>query len=123
MVLPAITIDKETANEDSGIVLDNNNMNISLTEETSDKGDVSNKTDEEEVYIEERIEDVSYPSVVFSDTLNDAIIYVSAPEGAFPEGTTMSVKEVEDESIAETVSEAIENKTISSYKAIDISFY
>ena len=113
LVLPAVTIDKETVDEDNGIVLNDGSDPSSVEEniytednmsfndnnqgmqakdssafsatngETKEFSELLREEQEKEKQMAEKI---SYPSVSFSDTLNDAIVRVSAPEGAFPEG-------------------------------------
>ena len=109
LVLPAVALTDDKAGEDPGInTSETTNVaeveKLSLNEEIS--GDVENETTEqaeEDVQKEEIkeektvIENVSYPAVSFSDSLGDMIVYVEAPEGAFPENTQMQLKEVEDE--------------------------
>ena len=118
LVLPAITIDRETAGEDNGININDDYTSDSQEESfANDAGIFEGETDgisyaaedtekeanefnellkEEQEKEKQMVDSVSYPSVSFSDTLNDAIIRVSAPEGAFPEGTIMKVEEVEE---------------------------
>ena len=50
------------------------------------------------------------------------MVHISAPEGAFPKGTVMTLKEVENEEVSASVGEVINNNEIISYKAIDITF-
>ena len=109
LVLPAVALTDDKAGEDPGInTSETTNVaeveKLSLNEEIS--GDVENETTEqaeEDVQKEEIkeektvIENVNYPAVSFSDSLGDMIVYVEAPEGAFPENTQMQLKEVEDE--------------------------
>ena len=147
LVLPAITINKETAEEDNGIVLNDEYDTVSHNEEnvvdsenadnqagdssafSNQSGNTENNTKEfNELLKEEQekekqmVDKSSYPPVSFSDTLNDAIVRVSSPEGAFPEGTVMKIEEVEED-LSETLTDVVDNKPIESYKAIDISFY
>lgn len=149
LVLPAVTIDKETVDEDNGIVLNDgsdpssveeniytednmsfndNNQGMQAKDSSafsatnSETKEFSELLREEQEKEKQMAEKISYPSVSFSDTLNDAIVRVSAPEGAFPEGTIMKVEEVEED-LSETLTDVVDNKPIESYKAIDISFY
>ena len=135
LVLPAVTLTDDAATEDPGINT-NETTNVaeveklSLNEETS--SDVETETTEqaekeihEEEIKEEKtvIENVSYPAVSFSDSLGDMIVYVEAPEGAFPENTQMQLKEVEDEAaLVDSINSNLENKEVKAIKAVDITF-
>ena len=70
-------------------------------------------------------EAVAYPAQTFEDHTDYVKVSVSAPEGAFPEGTTMTIADVDDEQtisdIEDTVSaDFVEVKRV---HAVDISFY
>ena len=148
LVLPAVTIDKESAEEDNGIVLkdgsDSSSVQESLDTEdnvpfydniqeiqaedssvfsvaNSETKEFSELLKEEQEKEKQMANKVSYPAVSFSDTLNDTIVHVSASEGAFPEGTTMKIEEVEYD-VSDSISEVVDSQIVS-YKAIDISFY
>ena len=128
LVLPAITIDKETADEDNGIVLnDNRFIDTKQQGEEADNtaetiSSLQNKTEETKEISTSINEEAEYPSVIFSDSINDTLVHISAPEGAFPKGTVMTLKEVENEEVSASVGEVINNNEIISYKAIDINF-
>jgi len=135
LVLPAVTLTDDAATEDPGInTSETTNVaeveKLSLNEETS--SDVEIETTEqaeediqkEEVKEEKKVvENVSYPAVSFSDSLGDMIVYVEAPEGAFPENTQMQLKEVEDEAaLVDSINSNLENKEVKAIKAVDITF-
>ena len=70
-------------------------------------------------------EAVAYPAQTFEDHTDYVKVSVSAPEGAFPEGTTMTIADVDDEQtisdIEDTVSaDFVEVKRV---HAVDISFW
>ena len=168
LVLPAITIDEETAEEEPGIVLELNEEEdleeelftagyivvgeevaveeeeeeiIALTEE--EEGELSavieeeQEEDQEEKQEEEQViavdeekeiegEAESYPAVIFTFESDELNVYVSANEGAFPQGTYMVVKPIEEEEldkdVLSNISEAVEG-TVKKVQAVDISFY
>lgn len=67
--------------------------------------------------------DLSMPAQEFSGQTEDVLVLVTAPEGAFPEGTTMQVMMVEvDADTMSSVEEAVEGK-VTVIQAVDISFY
>ena len=72
---------------------------------------------------EETPASVSMPAQTFSGETEDVVVSVTAPEGAFPEGTTMEVKmvEVDDETMS-SVEKAVEGK-VTTVQAVDITFY
>ena len=77
----------------------------------------------EELPEEEILEEVvAMPAIDAEKLFDDARVTVSAPEGAFPEGTTVNIEEV---TLGRTQSAAIENAVeakVVSYKAYDITF-
>ena len=71
-------------------------------------------------------------TMVFTDKLLDddgtvlVKVYVEAPEGAFPEGTTMKVTPVNSEQVEGAISDAVAERTegkITQMQTIDITFY
>ena len=135
LVLPAVTLTGDAATEDPGInTSETTNVaeveKLSLNEETSSDAEIeTTEQAEEDVQKEEVkeektvIENVSYPAVSFSDSLGDMIVYVEAPEGAFPENTQMQLKEVEDEAaLVDSINSNLENKEVKAIKAVDITF-
>ena len=69
--------------------------------------------------------EIAYPAQHFEQTASGMSVVVDAPEGAFPEGTTMVVRDVEDaqtlSNIEDTVSEDFVEVT--RVHAVDISFW
>ena len=135
LVLPAVALTDDKAGEDPGInTSETTNVaeveKLSLNEETSSDVEIetteqAEKEIQEEEIKEEKtvIENVSYPAVSFSDSLGDMIVYVEAPEGAFPENTQMQLKEVEDEAaLVDSINSNLENKEVKAIKAVDITF-
>ena len=184
LVLPAITLDEQTANDAPDIVLNNNYVEEStdLNEESADKkveevsDEVTELTDTETVVetsedstetekatdgnedtvevfnngfeesinnnstddntnndetvftqkndaVKDETEESQYPAVKFSQVVNDSIIYVEAPEGAFKNGTIMEAEEVEDTSeLEESINNDLKNSVVKKIKAIDIRF-
>ena len=61
-------------------------------------------------------------TVSFVQKVQGITVRVEAPEGAFPEGTTMKVALVEEQEIRDAVNGAVEKK-VSRMKAVDITFY
>lgn len=71
----------------------------------------------------EKPADLSMPAQKFSGQTDDVLVLVTAPEGAFPEGTTMQVAMVEiDADTMSSVEEVVEGK-VTVVQALDISFF
>ena len=67
---------------------------------------------------------MSYPAQSFEAFTATMTVKVTADEGAFPEGTTMEVADVEDEATISDIAGAVEgeNVTINRVHAVDITF-
>ena len=67
---------------------------------------------------------VSYPAQSFEGITATMTVKVTADEGAFPEGTTMEVVDVEDEATISDIAGAVEgeNVTVNRVHAVDITF-
>lgn len=96
---------------------------ITVEEETSGETTVA----ESETATEETSEDVEnsnensvFPAQDFSGEANDVAVTVNAPEGAFPEGTTMNVTEAEESSV-QAAADAV-NASTSDVTAVEITF-
>lgn len=90
---------------------DDDKQDDSAAEETSDKSD-------------SETEEVSRPEQTLEVTASDgAVITITAPEGALPEGAQVSAKPVESVSVEKAVEQALETeeKELQEYKAYDIT--
>ena len=68
-------------------------------------------------------EEIAMPAIEADKDFEDARVYVYAPEGAFPEGTTVEIKAVRlGRTQIATVAGAVE-ETVADYVAYDITFY
>ena len=65
---------------------------------------------------------VLFPAQTFSASANGVAVSVSAPEGAFPDGTAMKVTAVPQSEVLEAVENAVEGE-VKSVRAVDICFY
>ncbi|MBQ1787738.1 MAG: hypothetical protein II004_02285 [Erysipelotrichaceae bacterium] len=112
LVLPAISLNEETADEDPAIV----------TETAYDASDETGDHQDPDGYIEEQNVDTAAEHILtFFDDTTSVIVSVEAPENAFPEGTRMIVTPVEAEEIMDTVSSMVNR--VDSVVAVDITFY
>lgn len=82
------------------------------------------KEDTEAVKEETESEEVSMPEQVLSAVASDgAVITIMAPEGSVPDNSTVVVEPVENDSIAQSIEDALneEDKTLNEYRAYDIT--
>ncbi|MDY5234090.1 MAG: InlB B-repeat-containing protein [Faecalicoccus sp.] len=82
------------------------------------------KEDTETVKEETESEEVSMPEQVLSAVASDgATITIMAPEGSVPENSTVVAEPVENDSVAQSIEDALneEDKTLNEYKAYDIT--
>lgn len=82
------------------------------------------KEDTEAAKEEAESEEVSMPEQVLSAVASDgATITIMAPEGSVPENSTVVAEPVENDSIAQSIEDALneEDKTLNEYKAYDIT--
>ena len=88
----------------------------------TDHGNVDDETeaDTENSY-EETEADIFMPAKTFTAKTGMVSVIVNAPEGAFPEGTLMSIKDVEDQETLSTIEENV-NAHVSRIHAVDITF-
>ena len=84
---------------------------------------VEEEVAEEELAEEELLEEeIVMPEIEKEELFKDARVYVYAPEGAFPEGTEVSIEEVTlNRTQVATVAGVVEEEIVS-YKAYDITF-
>ena len=64
---------------------------------------------------------IAMPAQSFEDKAGDVTVKVSAPEGAFAEGTTMSVEAVEADDVIESIESAVTGD-VKQVAAVDITF-
>ncbi len=153
LVLPALTIDEETAIQDPAI------SNETLTQEqvneletvadpftieqeredalanTEEKTEITDETSEESLNVleneeakEQEIEikntaEVSGDLLYFKDESTSVKVYVEAPLEAFPEGTYMVVTPIESHEVLDSVNSALDNTKAKKVEAVDITFY
>ncbi len=98
--------------------------------EQEEKQDADSAEDtEESVESEEETEDekeeVSYPAVTLSETVEGVTVTLKAPEGCLPEGVYMTVVPVHEQAVFEAVDSTLaeEGKTLSDAVAFDITLY
>ena len=142
LVLPAITIDKQTADEEGGIVIEKKESDekeeLELSDpdydddtlifddqennviESSEPEIIENKTETSEL---DNSEILSYPEQTLEGYLEDTLVIVNAPEGSLPEGTQMVLEEIKvDNNLIFSVNDTLSEKKVDQIKAIDISF-
>ena len=97
-------------------------------EAESEETEVAEKTEEQETDDSEEKsseEEVSYPAVSLSETVEGVTVTLTAPEGSLPEGVTMTVVPVHDQAVFNAVNDTLEEKgkTLSNAVAFDITLH
>lgn len=116
-VLEETTVKEETNSDETTVT-----ESETVTEQTSEE-DLKETVPDSEIVTDETSEDVEnsvFPAQDFSGEANDVAVTVNAPEGAFPEGTTMNVTEADEESVQAAADVA--NASTSDVKAVEITF-
>ncbi|MFQ7290335.1 MAG: hypothetical protein ACLRPV_16375 [Lacrimispora saccharolytica] len=116
-VLEETTVKEETNSDETTVT-----ESETVTEQTSEEG-LKETVPDSEIVTDETSEDVEnsvFPAQDFSGEANDVAVTVNAPEGAFPEGTTMRVTEADEESVQAAADAA--NASTSDVKAVEITF-
>ncbi|MCQ2567586.1 MAG: InlB B-repeat-containing protein, partial [Mogibacterium sp.] len=110
----AVTENPSTSSEKIDISSDDSDA-----EPASDTGSTSEKTDVEET---DSDEETKMPAQSFDQTANNGIrVVVSAPEGAFPEGTAMKVTAISRAKAISLLEDDVEN--VKDANGVDITFY
>ena len=89
-----------------------------VTEEASDEASEEEASEEE---ASEEDDEVEMPAQEFEATVGGVTVKVSAPKGAFPEGTSMKVVPVVAADVIDAVEAAVDGEVVD-VQAIDISF-
>lgn len=142
LVLPAVTIDRQTADEEGGIVIEKKESDekeeLELSDpdydddtlifddqensvtESSEPEIIENKTETSEL---DNSEILSYPEQTLEGYLEDTLVIVYAPEGSLPEGAQMILEEINaNNELISSVNDTLSEKKVDQIKAIDISF-
>ncbi len=93
-------------------------------EQAAEPEEGAEEVSEPEQAKEEPEEEVGYPAQHFEEStaiIGGVKVIVDAPEGAFPEGTTMKVKDVTGSDAVEAVNDLGDNLNV--IKAVDVTFY
>ena len=109
LALPAITLEKETAETMSGINLGGNEQggDVSASSPGDDSGDAGT---------------VSFDAEAKNDDgETESLVHVEADEGAFPEGTTMEASAVTDQEVINSITESAEGDVVA-VRAVDLTF-
>ena len=125
LILPATALSSEAANEDPGINLGTVNNSETQTDYVSkDNTEPVENNNQETVTGQNSVAVVEEKEPLkFYGEAGDSIVYVEAPYDAFPEGTTMEVKEVILNSEQyDSINDQIKDKEVKVLKALDITF-
>ena len=152
LVLPALTIDEQTAIDDPAI--DNSTLNqeeatineletvadpfeIEQEREAALNGSEDGNTEESDTITvvevteqEETEEPVDFSEteqnsdlLYFYDDSTSITVYVEAPLSAFPEGTYMVVTPINSNDVLDAVNNTLDNSNVKRVEAVDITFY
>lgn len=90
--------------------------------ESSSEEEIEVEYSSAETTIEEIVEVINMPAVSGSSSQNGMNVSVNADEGAFPEGTTVSISIIDDNTAVE-MAENVLGDNVTSAKAVDITFF
>jgi uncharacterized repeat protein (TIGR02543 family) len=131
LVLPAITLDEDTAVDEPGIAVETTIEETVNELETvydpfiieQEREEQLNQQKQEETVTVEGTEETAAAAdvVTFFDDSTDVAVSVEAPAGAFPEGTVMVVTPIESEDVLDAISSTVDK--VKRVQAVDISFY
>ena len=116
LVLPAITLEKDTAETMSGVSLGGNEQD----------GDTSTSTESEDSD-DSGLDDSNNETVAFDaeakneDGETEALVHVEADIDTFPAGTTMEATVVTDQGVIDSIAEAAEGEVVA-VRAVDLKF-
>ena len=101
LILPAITIDKDTALDEPG-------MEVVLQEsETAPDGETEPPDDSETT--EPESTEPALPAVTLEESVGDVSVKVDADEGVFPADTSMILSTVDDKDAISSIEDAVED--------------
>ena len=111
-------ISDETKEPESEVTEPTDKEDEPAGEDTKEEGKTEDKPEDEAK--EEEPEDPMDPKE-FTGSANKVNVYVYAPQGAFPEGTTMQVNTVKKAEVIDAVESVVDN--VERVRAVDITFY
>ena len=116
LVLPAISLDKDTAETISGVDMGGNEQNGDTS--TSSEKEESSKDDSDS----SEADTVSFDAEAKNeDGETETLVHVEADADAFPEGTTMEASVVTDQDVIDSITEATEGEVVA-VRAVDLTF-
>lgn len=120
-----IPTEETTPADDSIIVEEPETTEPTPTPETTPVAEENNVVNSDDIFtsVPDEVADdseIAMPAQDFNGELDDVKVIVNAPEGAFPEGTVMTVSEADEEAV-QAAAEAAEAEK-EDVKAVDITF-
>ena len=112
MVLPAITLEKNTAETTPGISMGGNEQERD-TSASSEEKDPQNADDTDTVSFDAAAKN--------GDGETETLVHVEADAGAFPEGTTMEASVVTDQDVIDSIADVAEGEVVAVH-AVDLTF-
>ena len=111
LILPAITLENETARETAGIVMESGSRESETLSETVSETVSAEEAEGDRVSFDSRLDDGEHTLTV----------HVEADADAFPEGTTMEASVVEDQDVIDSITESAEGDVVA-VRAVDLTF-
>ena len=108
LILPAITIDKDTALDEPGMEV--------VLQESETQPDV-----ETEPSAETEATEPELPAVSLEESVGDVSVKVEAQEGVFPADTTMILSTVEDKDAISSIEDAVDDP-VKQVQAVEVAF-
>ncbi|MDO4860152.1 MAG: InlB B-repeat-containing protein, partial [Bacillota bacterium] len=102
---------KDSSSQDQNKEKDTDNSETAADTSDSESQDSGEKDEQEE----------AYPAADFEKTLSGMTVRINAPEGALPEGVSVSVEAVAKSEVKDSVNKLIDDAKV--VKAVDITFY
>jgi|GEM_PF-6495392 len=117
--------DAENIQEDAGYTEDADSEDAEdLQEEELIEEEILDEELLEEEAMTEEVKEESYPSFTMENVVDNVLIKIDVPEGAFPEGTKVAINRVNSGAVAGSIDNATDyDVTESDIIAFDITFY
>ncbi len=117
LILPAITIDKDTALEEPGLeVVLQDDETAASAEDGEEPAEQTDADPAEDVTQAEEM-----PAVSLEETVGGVSVKVEAEEGVFPADTTMVLNEVDDKKSLDSIENAVED-AVKDVQAVEVAF-
>ena len=122
LILPAITIDKDTAIDEPGMeVVVQDGETAESAENAEPAADAETDPEESAPPDESQPPEEALPAVTLEESIGDVSVKVEAQAGVFPADTTMVLQTVEDKDSISSIEEAVEDP-VKQVQAVEVAF-